>query len=145
MPTPELQFSRRLRAAGLSQSELSRTTGIDRSLLSQYASGQRVPSGPTAEKLAAVLDTTAQAVVLDCLRDRWARAAFPAPDDFISGNRPPVLRVLNSLRELSGTRGASPAFRDRIERAGDRVLEAVAEELGSERKRAPRRPLRDRR
>ena len=133
-------FASRVSAAGLSMSALARTTGVERSLLSEYATGRRVPSLATAEKLAVPLGVHPEEVVIDCLSDRWNKGPAMSPERLLEGERrPPALRALNSLRELSRVREASEEFRQQVERAGDLVLEALARELRPPEQTTPRR------
>ena len=127
------RFAARVAEAGVSLSALSRNADVPRSLLTQYAGAKQVPSAMTAAKLARELGMEPHDLILDCLRDRWDEAAIAAPESLLPEDekRPPVLRAINVLRQISLTRGVSDEFREKVEQAGELLLEAVAEEIAT--------------
>ena len=68
MPKGKAGFSKRLNEKlsekKLSQADLCRLTGLASSMISHYCNGQRIPSVPTAIKIAEALDTTIEELAL---------------------------------------------------------------------------------
>ena len=68
MPKENTGFGKRLNEKlsekRLSQADLCRLTGLASSMISHYCNGQRIPSVPTAVKIAEALDTTIEDLAL---------------------------------------------------------------------------------
>ncbi len=115
---------------------LARVSGVDRSLVINYADGVWVPTRPTAAKLAAALGTTPEAVIVDCLYDAWARPVESKPlDELVATHKAAATVAISSLRGLAHATDTSDEFQQRIRRAGRLVLRAIAEELEEEERR----------
>ena len=110
---------------------LARDSGVHASLILEYCGGLRVPTLATAEKLAKELGTAPETVILECLRDRWSLPVHEPPEHLMSGRHLPVLLALNAIRQMSLAPEVNEGFRERMEQAGELVLEAIAEEFAT--------------
>ena len=126
------RFAQRVAESGLSQTELSRRTGLHLSLIKDYRRGQRVPKRHNAVRLAAALDAEPGDILLDCLHDRWEAPVNgdQLGDLWESGNQGLIARVVvHHLRGLAHVREGSDEFREAMQHAGALVLSALDREL----------------